>query len=125
MRDPLGQMAKRQDIFIRQGATFGPIVCTLTNPDQTPINLTGSTISARIRKTPKDSSPVIALPSQINDAIGGVFEFGMPAVDTAAIQTNDELMCAAARYVWDLDMVDSLGRVTPLLEGACKVYRDV
>jgi hypothetical protein len=46
----IGTKGSELDLLIRQGATFGPNSCTLTNPDNSPVNLTGATIKMQLKK---------------------------------------------------------------------------
>lgn len=47
----VGFRGERLDLIARQGATLGPFVVTLTNPDNSPVNITGCTIRGLVRKS--------------------------------------------------------------------------
>ena len=123
----IGSKGAELDIVIRQGATFGPMTCTLTNPDTTPVNLTGSTISAQIRKFPSDNTSLgIAGVIVLTNASGGIFTWQFDAADTADLLADDESEEAPGSiYQYDLEMTDSSGRIIPLLYSKAKVFRDV
>lgn len=54
----LGYIGEKLDLLVRQGATLGPFAVTLTNPDNTPVNLTGATLRAHLRKKALDTGMV-------------------------------------------------------------------
>lgn len=57
----LSSLGERMNLLLQQGATFGPIVATMTNPDLSPVNLTGCTIFGSVRKTAA-STTIDAIP---------------------------------------------------------------
>jgi uncharacterized protein YjbI with pentapeptide repeats len=123
----LGSKGANLDIVIRQGASFGPYVCTLTNDDLSPVDLTGSTFRGQVRKTVNDPTSTGAEFSfTIINAAAGQFEFYLTDEQTttltADMQSEENL---ASQYVWDMELEDSAGRVTPIVEGKAKVYREV
>lgn len=123
----IGSKGAELDIVIRQGATFGPMTCTLTNPDTTPVNITGSTISAKIRKFPSDNTSLgITGVITLTNPSGGVFTWKFNAADTATLLADDESEEAPGSiYQYDVEMTDSSGNIIPLLYGKAKVFRDV
>ena len=121
----LGYIGEKLDLLIRQGATLGPFNVTLTNPNGTPYDLTGVTIRGQIRKTPSDPVVTADLDVSVIDSLLGKFEFGISSVLTAQIPTGESLKDTPSGQVWDMELVDTLGRVTPLYYGDVKVFREV
>lgn len=122
----IGSVGEAIDLLIRQGATFGPHQVTLTNPDGTPVNLTGATVRGQIRRTALSTgSPLADLAVTIIDAPNGVFEFGLSSTQTAALGADESPQGHASRAVWDMELQDTLGRVIPLFTGKVNVYREV
>ena len=121
----LGNIGTRLDLLIRQGATFGPFVCTMTNPDGTPVNLTGATIRGQIRKAPADTVVVASLVVTITDAAAGKYTFSLSDATTAAIAAGADVTKPASVYVWDLELQDAAGSVIPLYWGDVRVHREV
>ena len=121
----LGYIGERLDLLIRQGATFGPFDVTLANPDKTPVNLTGATVRAHVRKKALDANVVIDLQVQITDASAGKFQFGLSDELSASITAGETVKDPASLYVWDMELEDVLGRVVPLYYGEVKVFREV
>lgn len=121
----IGSFGKQLDLNIRQGATFGPVEITLTNPDDSAVNLTGSTVRGQIRKRALDTELVCAFDVSITNATGGVVALTLTDEVTAAILTAENPASADSRFVYDVELLDSAGRVLPLLYGAVTVLREV
>lgn len=122
----IGFKGEKLDLLIRQGATFGPFVVTTLNPDGiTPVNLTGCTMRGQIRKLAKSAVAAATLNCVITDAPGGVYQFELSDAVTASLKAGESEIDDASKYVWDLEMVDSLGRVIPVYYGDVTVFREV
>jgi len=123
----IGTKGSELDLLIRQGATFGPIVSTITNPNGTAMNLTGATLRAQIRKTP--TSPLVegaVGEFTITNAAAGQFSWGFSAAVTELLVADSESeLAAASTYVWDMELEDLSGRVIPLMYGKVNVFREV
>jgi hypothetical protein len=61
----LGSIGVKLDLLIKQGSTFGPHKFTLTNPDGTPLDLTGCIVRAHIRKKASDTAIVCDLDTPV------------------------------------------------------------
>ena len=127
----IGYFGERLDLRIRQGATFGPIQATMRNPVippaeiGTPVNLTGCTIRGQIRRKALDVAIIASFAVTITNALNGQYEFSLSSATTAGITAGENLDSTASKYVWDLELVDSTGRITPLYYGAVTVLREV
>ena len=123
----IGTKGAELDLLIRQGATFGPNVCTLTNPNASPVNLAGATLRAQIRKTATSTLVPGAVGTfSITSAENGIFQWEFSAAVTALLTADNESELAAASvYVWDMEIEDAAGRVTPLCYGKVNVFREV
>lgn len=121
----LGKIGTQVDLLIKQGSTFGPMVATLTNPDLTPVNLTACIIRGQIRKKALDATIVASFVVAITNEPGGVFEFGLTDEVTAIITADEIMQKPGSKYVWDMELEDSLGRVIPLYYGDVTVFREV
>ena len=123
----IGTKGQELDLLIRQGATFGPVSCTLKQDNGAPVNLTGALVRAQIRRAPNNTlSPGAIGTCSIVNAAAGVFQWEFSATQTALLPadiTNED--SPASRYVWDMELEDSLGRVIPLVYGIVKVFREV
>jgi hypothetical protein len=121
----LGYAGDRVDLLIRQGATFGPHELTLTNPDDTVIDLTGCTLRAQVRRKALDAAILITLTCTITDATGGVCTIGLTDEQTAALAAGEDPGQVESRARWDLELEDAAGRVTPVFYGNVVIHREV
>lgn len=121
----LGSIGTQLNLLIKQGSTLGPFEVTLTNPDTTPIVLSGCQIRGQIRKKALD--PVVVAALTVTSAYDGTgtFAFGMPAAETTALPAGELLTDPISHAVWDMELQDSTGRITPLYYGAVTVFREV
>jgi hypothetical protein len=122
----IGSVGAELDLLIKQGGTFGPVTVTARNPDATAMDLTGCTVRGQIRKKALDSTVVASFvctvdPDQV--ANRGKFVFGLTDEVTAAIVADEQP--AKSLFVWDMELEDGAGRVTPLYHGQVTVFREV
>lgn len=115
----LGYLGEKIAITCRQGGTLGPFRARMTNADanKTPVDLTGAVIRGTVRRAPGDAVALASFVVTITDPTDGRYEFGLPADVTATLPAGVDIMDAAGKLVWDLELVDSQGRVTPLYFG--------
>jgi hypothetical protein len=122
----LGDRGDRVDLLIRQGATFGPHEITLTNPDDTPVDLTGATVRAQMRRKALTTGlPLATFDTPVTDAAAGVFTLGLSAAATAALVAGEDPASLDSRAVWDLEVQDATGRVVPVYWGSVTIHREV
>lgn len=112
----LGTLGDRLDLEMKQGKTFGPHTGTIKNPDGTPMDLTGCTLRASMRRNPNDAT-VFNFDVAVTDAAEGEFTLGMSKTATATI--------SPPKYEWDLELQDSLGRELPVCYGEVIVALEV
>lgn len=113
------------DICINQGSTFFlPIMWHEQNEDGTkgdPIDLTGFTARMQIRENIEDTGFIIELTTEngrieLNNPTGAV-NLTIDATDTESLDFDTA--------VYDLELIDSTGVVTRLLEGFATLDREV
>lgn len=123
----IGTKGAELDLLIRQGATFGPIKSRALNPNGTPMNLSGATIRAQVRKTATSPIGEACVGSfVITNAADGRFEWSFTDDATSVlVADNDSELAQASIYVWDMELEDATGRVIPLLYGKVNVFREV
>lgn len=121
----IGYVGEELNLLIRQGATFGPMLFAMKDETATPIDLTGVTFRGQIRRTPSSDAVVADVTCTVTNAIGGEYQLEIAEVVTAAIPAADDPKGAENAFVWDLEMVDSLGRTTPLYYGSVTIFREV
>lgn len=121
----IGSIGKRQNLLIRQGATFGPVeVPPLIEPDGTITDVSESTFRAQMRRTALDAEVVAEFDTVVVGSDTVSFTYGLSAAATAAIPAGERPTDKASQYVWDLEREDS-GRVTPIYYGSVTVFREV
>lgn len=121
----LSSLGERMNLQLQQGATFGLIVATMTNPDTSPVNLTGCIIFGSIRKAA--TPDVIAAPITvvITAPLTGGYTFQVTAANTDLLTAGDALQSSASQYIWDLFMKDAAASVLSLYSGTAQVLRRV
>lgn len=111
---------------IRQGATFGPLLFTMFDPDEvTPVDLTGCVIRAQIRRRADSQAVQQALTVAITSALDGEYRMSLTPAQTAAIPAVNDPEDEANVYAWDAELQDSLGNVFPLYWGTATMFREV
>lgn len=120
----IGFIGNKVDLLIRQGATFGPHRVTLTNPNSTPVVLTGATVRGSVVYLKDDQVERVPVEVTITNAAAGEFDIGLSAETTAALPGGDHPTDPAGRHKWDLELVDALGRVTPIFYGTAQVFNE-
>ncbi|CAN5753212.1 hypothetical protein BH11PSE12_BH11PSE12_08190 [soil metagenome] len=118
----LGYKGEKLDILIVQGADFGPYIATMTNPDGSPVNLTSCLIRGAIAKSPQTPA-IAAINVMITNANAGQYQFGLTHGVTMAFTAGRTEDSPESRYMWQLELVDSTGHVTPLYYGDAAVFR--
>jgi hypothetical protein len=109
----------RYNIKVYQGSTFS--LAPQWKIDGEYVNVTGYSANMVVRNSPTSSTSIITLSSN-NGRItvgttNGKFTLNITAGDTTAL--------AAGQYVYDLEITDTAGAVTRLLEGGFTVYEGV
>jgi hypothetical protein len=118
----LGNIGASQEIAIRRGATWGPHRITFRNPDASPVDLTGASVVAEVRRKTSDSAALLPIDVTIVNAAGGVVDIDLSESATATLTAAEDPSTAASRVVWRLDIIDSAGRVIPVFRGPGTVY---
>lgn len=121
----IGAIGDQLDLTIKQGSTF---ICNvqMNNPDTTAVDLTSCAIRGQIRKNALDADPAVAVfDVTIIDAVAGEFSFGLTDEVTMAISADESIAKPGSKYVWDMELEDSLGNVLPIFYGIVTVFREV
>lgn len=121
----IGYKGEELNLLVRQGATFGPVNGTLTNPDTSPVDLTGCTLRGQIRRTPSSTGVSAPLDFTITNAALGQFYFKVSAANTTLLAAGDTETDPDSVYTWDMEMQDTAGSVLPMAWGAVNVFREV
>lgn len=106
-------MAIKANLLIDQGTTFSTRL-SITDSNGQNINLTGFSAAAQMRKHYTSSNAVNFMTSLTNT---GFVTLGLSADTTANL--------APGRYVYDVELTDSQGRISRIVEGIVTVSPNV
>lgn len=106
------------ELTIDQGATFSTVI-TLTEDDNTPLDLTNHEFEAQIRKSYYSVNPTANLSVTIENAANGVVRMSLDAANTANIK--------AGRYLYDVKMIkpDASNTTIRVVEGIVTITPQV
>ena len=105
------KIAAKANIVVDQGTTFNTILA-LSNLTGTSLDLTGYTAYGQIRKW-YTSSTYVTLNVTIPVANNGNISIDLDANTTSSMSPG--------KYVYDIDTIDTLGKITRVLEGILTV----
>ena len=108
-------MAAKANIIVDQSTTFNTTL-DLTDDYDRPIDLTGFTAEAQIRKW-YTSSNVVSFDVSLPNAANGQIQL--------ALSANTTKNMAYGRYVYDVITIDGSGTVTRVVEGILTVTPEV
>jgi hypothetical protein len=107
-------------LCIEQGATFKQVFIWKTGSPANPVDLTGYKARMQARKTPPDSTVFVDLTTEnggITLGADGSIRLYISADDTTEYKWRDG--------VFDLELIDTLGGITRLIQGAITVSEEV
>src|SRR5210317_2401271 len=105
-------MAVYSNIVIDQGADYSASI-DVTDSDGDTIDLSGYTAAGQIRKTYSSSTAVNFTVSIASPASAGILNIGLSNTQTNAMK--------AGRYVYDVEITNSGGVKTRVLEGQVEI----
>ena len=103
------------NFILEQGATFNRILTLKEN--NSAMNLTNYTVASKMRSTHDSSTVAGTFTCTISDATGGEITMQMTNSTTANIEEG--------MYVYDIEITNSAGTVTRLMEGTVTVTPEV
>jgi hypothetical protein len=107
-------MAIKANLFIDQGTTYATKL-VLNDADGVPVNLTGFSAAGQIRKH-YSSSNAVSFSITLSPSTGTV------VLDLSA---NTTANLVAGRYVYDVELTDTSGRISRIIEGIVTVSPNV
>lgn len=108
-------MAIKANLKIDQGADYETTINVTDDDSESPIDLTGYTGSAQIRKY-YTSTTSYSFSVNINGPTGEV---------TLGLSANTTNSMSPGRYVYDCEVVDTLGKTSRLIEGIVTITPQV
>lgn len=110
-------MAAYVELYMDQGSNFNNIINLTDDVTNTPVNVSGYTISSQLRRSYYSSNITANIICTILSSANGEISMSLPAANTANIK--------AGRYVFDVKTTDSGGVVSRVLEGIITVTPQV
>lgn len=95
--------------------TPADIALDIENDVLVPVNLTGATVVAKMKKNIGDSTPVITFTTSIVDAVNGKYSFSLTAAQTASLSVDTG--------VYDVLITLASNQVIKVVEGNVRVDR--
>jgi hypothetical protein len=105
-------MASKANLVIDQGSTYS-VTINLDDVNGDPINVTGYTSRAQMRKHYTSSNAVSFTTSMANGAL------------TMSLTSSQTANIVSGRYVYDAELIDSSSNVTRIVEGIVTVTPEV
>lgn len=102
-------MAAYAELVLDQGTTFNTLLTITDDTTNLPINVSGYSINANIKKSYYSSNVTASFVPVVNDAANGNVSITMSAGVTSNIKSG--------RYVYDVKISSPLGVVTRIVEG--------
>jgi hypothetical protein len=114
-------MVARQNLTVYQGADYRRALEFKDN-SAVLMNLTGYTFRGQVKASYQDESAVFSFGFTLRDQTTdtGVVDMILTAADTSAVEISK-----ATNYIYDIEMVDTDGYVTRVVEGSLKLYPEV
>jgi len=103
------------NFILEQGATFNRILTLKEN--NSAMNLSGYSVASKMRSTHDSSTVVGTFTCTISNASAGEITMQMTASTTGAIEEG--------MYVYDVEITNSAGTVTRIMEGSITVNPEV
>jgi len=107
-------MAIKANLYIDQGATYATKL-NITDNNGNPVDLTGYSAFAQIRKH-YTSSNSVNFSTQLTPSTGAV---------VLSLTANATSSLVAGRYVYDVELVDTAGRISRIIEGIVTISPNV
>ena len=100
-----------------QGSTFKRIITLSTGSTPTPMDLTGYSAKAQIRKFPLDATLVADLNATITDPTAGQITISLTAEQSQELPVGGLHYYETTALAYDLDLKDGTGVVMRILNG--------
>ena len=110
-------MAAYVELYMDQGATFNNVINITDDVTNTPVNVSGYTVTSQIRRSYYSVNATANIVCTITDASNGEVTMSLSAANTANIK--------AGRYLFDVKTVDGSNVVSRILEGIITVTPQV
>lgn len=106
-------MASYAELIVDQGSTFSTILTLTDDTTNLPINVSGYSINANIKKSYYSANNTAIFTSTINDAGNGNV--------TISLTSDTSVNIKSGRYVYDVKVTSPVNVVTRIVEGILTV----
>ena len=106
-------MASYAELIVDQGSTFSTILTLTDDTTNLPINVSGYSINANIKKSYYSANNTAIFTSTINDAGNGNV--------TISLTSDSSVNIKSGRYVYDVKVTSPVNVVTRIVEGILTV----
>ena len=110
-------MASYVELYIDQGTTFNNVINLTDDVTNTPINISGYSVTSQIRRSYYSSNITANITCTLSNVANGQITMSMTAANTANIK--------AGRYVFDVKVVDTGSVTSRILEGIITITPQV
>ena len=123
-RNVVGTKGAQLDLLIKQGSTFS-FKATISDKNNSAMNLTGASFSGMIRKSWNSVPIIVSVSTIITNATAGMVEISLSSSQTGAMAAGEDERDENSQYVWDYELLDSTGKITPIFYGNVSVFREI
>lgn len=106
-------MAAYVELFMDQGATFNNIINLTDDTSNTPINVSGYSVTSQMRRSYYSANASANITCAITDPANGGIVLSMSPANTANMKPG--------RYLFDVKLIDTESIVSRVLEGIITV----
>ena len=110
-------MAAYAELYLDQGTTFNNIINLTDDLTNAYINVSGYVVRSQMRRSYFSANISANIICTITDAANGEITMSLPAANTSALK--------AGRYLYDVEVVDTTGTTSRILEGIITVTPEV
>jgi hypothetical protein len=121
----IGLESASANLYINQGSTFDETVTYVEDDEVTPINLTGYTARAQLRSGYGGTLITTLTTENSGITLGGVLGTIRMTIAPVVTAAYTPATFANGAVVWDLEIIDALGKITRLLQGVAELSKEV
>jgi hypothetical protein len=110
-------MAAYAELYLDQGTTFNNVINLTDDVTNAYINVAGYVVRSQMRRSYYSQNASATITCTITDAPNGEITMSMTAANTSLLK--------AGRYLYDVEVVDTYGTVSRILEGIITITPEV
>lgn len=110
-------MAAYAELYLDQGTTFNNVINLTDDITNAYVNVAGYTVRSQMRRSYYSANASATITCTITDAPNGEITMSMTAANTSNLKPG--------RYLYDVEMVDTIGTTSRILEGIITVTPEV